>query len=112
MQDWPTTVQSSASLHIGIASCAVTQTPPRQYGPDEPAQLQSTSAAQAVRHTALTHSWALGHSAFPRHPGRVPTSAWQTESTQRSAALHPASAVHRAWQKPLMQLAFPLQVLS
>lgn len=66
MQDWPRP-QSPATLHMGATSWAVTQTPPRQVGPEEFAQPQSMSTAQVVRHTALTHSWPAAHWAEAVH---------------------------------------------
>ena len=97
MQDWPTP-QSFAALHIGATSCALTQTPARQYGPDELAQLQSASPPQDVRQTALMHSWPAAHWADAVHSGLGPTSGWQTESTQRSAAPQSALPEQRPWQ--------------
>ena len=97
MQDWPRP-QSFATLHIGVASCAVTQTPARQYGPDEPAQLQSTSPPHDVRQTALTHAWPAAHWADAVHSGLGPTSGWQMASTQRLAAPQAPSLEQRAWQ--------------
>jgi hypothetical protein len=54
MHDW-LRPHSLAAWHCGAASCVVTHTPARQYGPEEPAQ-QSESPAHGVRHTAFTHS--------------------------------------------------------
>jgi len=64
---------SARTWHWGAASCAVTQTPARQYVPEDPAQ-QSTSPAHGVRQTAFTHSRPIAHSDDAWHWGRGPTS--------------------------------------
>lgn len=64
---------SAETWHCGAASCAVTQTPARQYGPEEPAQ-QSASAAHGVRHTAFTHARPGAQSVDAWHCGQGPRS--------------------------------------